>query len=210
MEKKERINSLTTTLSIILGEYEELQKSKLDPSYCLKKQKYEYITLNDNIVQEIKELLKDPSDFMNFRDEYNRLIMYCFTFNTETIKLIHGKEISIKPYAGEFLTQITRMHPEELEMATILYISTGGDYIGNTTLQFLEDCADIIKDNPSGCIIVKELKKYLSLGGMTQPGIEGIIPFRDDKKKRIEKIIKQLSNPCVNVSNDARDWHETE
>lgn len=189
-EKKKAINDLATILSKILADYEELYKLLLDANYPLKKPRYEYRELTDEILEETRKLLSDTSDFLKYPDAYNRLLILCFSFNTEIIKAVSGQEFSIKPIAGEFLTKISRENPR-LETGTILYITLNGSYIGNTTLKFLDDCADLIKEQRINNLICPRLKEFLTEGGITPPG-EGFTPFRDDKKAYIESIIKKL------------------
>lgn len=190
--KREKLNNLATTLSKCLADYEELYKHHLDSNYPLKKPRYEYRELSDELLKETKIMLAETEtvDFMKFHDIYNRLLILCFSFNTEIIKAVSGREFSIKPIAGKFLTKISMENPR-LETGTILFITLNGTYIGNTTLKFLDDCADLIKAQGINRIICPRLKEFLAEGGITPPG-EGFTPFRDDKKAYIESIIKKL------------------
>lgn len=190
-KKKAEINDLATILYKILADYEELFKQKQNPDYQLKKPRYEYRELNDDLLAEATRLFADTSDFVELRESYNRLIIICFSFNTEIVKAVSGREYSIKPIAGEFLTKITKENPLP-EVATILYITLNGAYIGNTTLKFLEECADLLVKNGISRLIHTQLKSFLKQGGMTQPGVEGITPFREDKRRYIEQICKKL------------------
>ncbi len=191
-EKKKAINNLASILVKILADYEELFKKIKDPKYQLAKPRYEYSELSEKILEETQQLLNDISDFTQLREAYNRLIILCFSFNTEVIKAVSGRDFQIKPIAGNFLTRITREYAP-IECGTILYITLNGSYIGNTTLQFLDDCAEQIKKSVIHGLIVSKLKEFLNQGGMTQPGEEGITPFREDKKKQIEALVKKLT-----------------
>lgn len=190
-KKKAEIKVLTATLYKIWVDYDELFKLKQNPDYLLKKPRYEYRELSDELLDEARRLFSDISDFVQLREAYDCLISVCFYFNTEIVKAVSGREYSIKPIAGEFLTKITREYTP-LEWATILGITLQGGYIGNTTLKFLDECADILVKEGLNKLLYGQLKNFLKQGGMTQPGVEGITPFREDKRRYIELVCKKL------------------
>ena len=81
-KKKAEIKVLTATLYKIWVDYDELFKLKQNPDYLLKKPRYDYRELNDELLDEARRLFSDTSDFVQLREAYDCLISVCFYFNT--------------------------------------------------------------------------------------------------------------------------------
>ena len=81
-----------------------------------------------------------------------------------------------------------------VEFGLILSITTTGQYISNTMLNVLEQVADEIKSKGYNEIIARELKHYLEIGGMIQPGDKEMTPFTPQKKERLQKLVKLYSS----------------
>ena len=98
----------------------------------------------------------------------------------------------IKTTAGFFLIDVIKtLHI--IEFGVILTITTTNQYISNTMLGVLEQVAEELKANNYNEIIAREIKHYLEIGGMIQPGDKEMTPFTPQKKERLQKLVKLYS-----------------
>ena len=157
----------------------------------------DYKLLTPDLIARVHEIFS-LDDYDECRDAYIPVIMNCFQFEATKIKASAGKnkderiDNQIKTIAGEFLVKVFK----ELkinEFGIVLFIITTGQYISNTTLDVVEQVADDLIEKGHHTLIVKQLKDYVEAGGMKQPGDEKITPLTEQKKLRMQILIKRLT-----------------
>lgn len=157
----------------------------------------DYKLLTPDLISQVTEALK-IDDYEECRDAYLHVINTCFQFEATKIKASVGinkdERIDniIKTTAGFFLIDVIKTL-KIVEFGLILSITTTGQYISNTMLNVLEQVADEIKSKGYNEIIARELKHYLEIGGMIQPGDKEMTPFTPQKKERLERLVKLYS-----------------
>lgn len=157
----------------------------------------DYKLLTPELISQVTEALK-IDDYEECRDAYLPIIMNCFQFEATKIKASVGinkdERIDniIKTTAGFFLIDVIKtLHI--IEFGVILTITTTNQYISNTMLGVLEQVAEELKANNYNEIIAREIKHYLEIGGMIQPGDKEMTPFTPQKKERLQKLVKLYS-----------------
>ena len=158
----------------------------------------DYKLLTPELISQVTEALK-INDYEECRDAYMPVIMNCFQFEATKIKASVGinkdERIDniIKTTAGFFLIDVIKtLHI--IEFGMILTITTTNQYISNTMLYVLEQVVEELKTNNYNEIIAQEIRRYLKIGGMIQPGDKEMTPFTPQKKERLQKLV-QLYSP---------------
>lgn len=171
----------------------ELQAANAELSRCL----MDYNLLTQKKVSEITKLF-DLDDFFDLREQYSNLLLTAFSFEGNLIKASESDVMDndIKKFAGEFIKKLA-LERGHVEFGVIHYVATAGNYISNTSIDLLETISGQLIDSKLNRTIADRLNHFLSLGGMKQPGSNNIVPFHEDKKKRLIELTKKLQSPYL-------------
>ena len=132
-------------------------------------------------------------EYMTYRDSVIGLLMVASDFDSQKLKAANGEltDNRIKKLAGKKVVQIAK-ELGIVEFGVLIYSTTNGRYISNTTLDMLEEVAtELIKQGMYQPILHK-LHSYLDAGGMMCPGDKKLTPFTPEKIARISILVKRF------------------
>ncbi len=165
------------------------------------------------LTQEIQEAVSDPTkvsadlvqrfneatsyssveEYMIYRDRVTNLLMCASDFDSQKLKAANGEltDNRIKKLAGKKVIQIAK-ELGIVEFGVLIYSTTNGRYISNTTLDMLEELANELIKQGTYQPILHKLRSYLDAGGMMCPGDKKLTPFTPEKIARISVLIKRF------------------